>query len=156
MNEIYCKLLKKEMLSLTDSDTMALDVALKELEFDKARLYDFLEYPHNLAFIAECNDDICGFAYGYSLISLDSEPQLFIYSVDVLERFQNMGIGSKLFQYIADYSENNGFSECFVITSKDNKRACRIYEKAGGASDYENEIVYVIKHKNSENKRMEV
>ena len=44
-----------------------------------------------------------------------------------------------------DFKEN-GFSECFVITDKGNKRACRVYEKAGGKNDFEDEIVYVIKH----------
>ena len=59
-----------------------------------------------------------------------------------------------LFQYIVNYSAINGYSECFVITDKGNKRACRIYEKAGGKSDYEDEIVYIIK--NNDIKKYEI
>jgi len=122
---------------LSDSDELSIDIS---------RLNDFLEYPHNLAFIAKYQNEVCGFIYGYSLMALDAAPQLFIYSVDVLSEYQNKGIGSRLFQYIVDYSRENGFSECFVITDKRNKRACRVYEKAGGKNDFDDEIVYVIKH----------
>lgn len=139
-NKIECELLTKEKLRL-------MNTVLEELQIDPLRLKDFLQYPQNLGFLAKCNDEIAGFIYGYSLMSLNINPQLFIYSVEVLSKFQNIGIGSKLFQYVVDFSRENGFSECFVITDKGNKRACRIYEKAGGKNDYEDEIVYVIKHK---------
>jgi len=143
--KIYCEL-------LTDHNAYLLNIALDklsnpvELKIDKTRLKNFLEYPQNLAFIAKYNDEVCGFIYGYSLMALDAAPQLFVYSVDVFSDYQNKGVGSKLFQYVVDYSRDNGFSECFVITDKGNKRACRIYEKAGGKNDYDDEIVYVIKH----------
>ena len=77
---------------------------------------------------------------------LRTKPQFFIYSVDVLGEFQNLGIGSSLFQYVVDYTKENDFFECFVITNKANLPACKTYEKAGGKSDYEDEIVYVVKH----------
>ena len=145
ISEVYCELLTKKNANLIDAVLNKLDDS-DELDIDIIRLRDFLEYPQNLAFIARYNDEVCGFIYGYSLMSLTTAPQLFVYSVDVLCRFQNKGIGSKLFQYVVDYSRENGFSECFVITDKGNKRACSIYEKAGGKNDYEDEIVYVIKH----------
>jgi ribosomal protein S18 acetylase RimI-like enzyme len=138
-NEIQCELLTKENFNI-------MNTVLEELDIDPLRLRDFLEQPQNLAFIAKCNNEVTGFIYGYSLMSLNSNPQLFIYSVEVVSKFQNIGIGSKLFQYVVDYSRENGFSECYVITDKGNKRACRIYEKAGGKNDYEDEIVYVINH----------
>ena len=138
-NEIQCELLTKE-------NSKIMKTVMEELDIDPLRLRDFLEQPQNLAFIAKCNNEVTAFIYGYSLMSLNSNPQLFIYSVEVVSKFQNMGIGSKLFQYVVDYSRENGFSECYVITDKGNKRACRIYEKAGGKNDYEDEIVYVINH----------
>ena len=143
--EIQCELLTKKNVYLMDTALDNLEES-DELEVDGARLKDFLKHPQNLAFIATCRGEVCGFIYGYSLMSLTTAPQLFVYSVDVLSRFQNNGIGSKLFQYVVDYSKENGYSECFVITDKGNKPACRIYEKAGGKNDYDDEIVYVIKH----------
>ena len=152
-NEVYCELLTKENV---DSLYAALDKLSEsdKLTIDRDRLKAFLEHPQNLAFISILNGEICGFIYGYSLMALDAAPQLFIYSVDVFNNYQNKGIGSKLFQYAVDYSRKNGFSECFVITDKGNKRACRIYEKAGGKNDYEDEIVYVIKHNNQGKRAM--
>lgn len=141
VNEVYCGVLTKD-----DTERIASLSKIKDIGFDLERLASFLAEPHNLAFTAEYNGEVAGFIYGYSLMSLDSEPQLFVYSVDVFDEFQNAGIGSKLFQFVVDYSRENGFSECFVITDRGNKRACRIYEKAGGKNDYEDEIVYVIKH----------
>lgn len=46
--------------------------------------------------------------------------------------------------WLSDYAKNLGCSELFVITDKGNPRACRVYEKAGGKSEYSDEIVYVI------------
>ena len=138
-NEVICKLLGED-------DIYLLNPVINELQLDPSRVQKFLEQPQNLAFIAKYRDEICGFIYGYSLMSLNSAPQLFIYAVDILSKFQNLGIGSKLFQYVVDYSKVKGYSECFVITDKGNKRACRVYEKAGGKNDYEDEIVYVIKN----------
>ncbi|MCL2508102.1 MAG: GNAT family N-acetyltransferase [Oscillospiraceae bacterium] len=137
ISDVYCEALTKENAYL-------MDAVLDELGIDPKRLRGFLEHPQNLAFIAKYHDEACGFIYGYSLMSLTAAPQLFVYSVDVLSLFQNSGIGSKLFQYVVDYSKENGYSECFVITDKGNKRACRVYEKAGGKNDFEDEIVYVI------------
>jgi len=145
INDVDCEPLTNENSSLLYEALDKLDDA-DELEIDKLQLAEFLGQPQNLAFIAKYHDEACALIYGYTLMSLNSPPQLFIYSVDVIHRFQNNGIGSKLFQYVVDYSKENGYSECFVITDKGNKRACRIYKKAGGKSDYEDEIVYVIKH----------
>lgn len=145
VREVSCELLTKENACLMDAALAGLNES-DELSVDPARLRDFLACSHNLAFIAKYQGQVCGFAYGYSLMSLTAAPQLFVYSVDVLRPFQNNGIGSKMFQYMVDYSKENGYSECFVITDKANKRACRVYEKAGGKNDFEDEIVYVIKH----------
>lgn len=137
--KVHCALLTKD-----NSEQIA--AVADAFGIETPRLKEYLKYPQNLAFAAEYDGEQAGFVYGYSLMSLDSNPQLFVYSVDVLPRLQNMGIGSKLFRFVVDYSRENGYSECFVITDKGNKRACRIYEKAGGKNDFEDEIVYVIKH----------
>jgi len=131
IDEVTYELLTKENVHLIYTALEKLDES-DELEIDPERLRDFLEYPQNLAFIAQYQGEVCGLIYGYSLMSLTEGPQLFVYSVDVLNRFQNRGIGSKLFQYVVDYGRANGYSECFVITDKGNQRACRVYEKAGG------------------------
>jgi len=140
-------LLEIEYRPINIEDMPKMSKVCEELEILPHQLKAFLEAPHNKGFIAIYHQEVIGFIYGYSLDSLsNTKPQFFIYSVDVLVGFQNFGIGSRLFQYVVDYTKENGFSECFVITSKANHPACKTYEKAGGKSDYEDEIVYVVKH----------
>ena len=145
LEDVCCQLLADEKINQMDNICKELEISIEQLKI-------FLTYPQNLGFIALYHNEIIGFIYGYSLTSLDGDlitdkrPQLFIYSVDILPEFQGLGVGTKLFQYVVDYSKTNNFSECFVITDKGNKAACKVYEKAGGKNDYENEIVYVIKN----------
>ncbi len=61
----------------------------------------------------------------------------------MLPYYQNNGYGSKLLEFIIDYSKKIRCSEMFVITDMGNPRACHIYEKLGGKNEYENEVVYV-------------
>lgn len=53
--------------------------------------------------------------------------------------------------WLADYDRKLRCSELFVITDKENPRACRVYEKVGGKSEYDNEVVYVIDYEKVEN-----
>jgi len=148
INNVVCQILTKDKID-------KMDKILDELQINNKQLRKFIEYPQNLGFIAFYEDEIIGFIYGYSLMSMDNDlitdlrHQLFIYSVDVVEKYQKKGVGSLLFQYVVDYSKENDFSECFVITDKGNKAACKIYEKAGLKNDYIDEIVYVKKHNKS-------
>lgn len=114
--------------------------------FSSDQLRKYMEQDGNLAFGAIKGTTIVGFIYGYSLCQINDErPQFFVYSVDVHSCYRNMGIGSKLFQYVVDYCYENKYAEVFVPTDKGNPRACRVYEKAGGKNDFENELIYVIK-----------
>lgn len=145
ISEVQCEVLTKENTQLMGAVLRMIEKS-DEMGIDILQLKDFLEWPQNHAFVASYKIEVCGFIYGYSLMSLNAAPKLFIYSVDVLNRYQNKGIGSKLFQFAVDYSKKRGYSECFVITDKGNKSACRIYEKAGGRNEFNDEIVYVINH----------
>ena len=87
ISEVHCELLTKKNVHLMIAALNDLDDS-DILEIDTARLEHFLEHPENLAFIARNNNEVCGFIYGYSLMSLTDSPQLFVYSVDILTRYQ--------------------------------------------------------------------
>jgi len=108
----------------------------------------FMSEKQNIAIVAKLNNKIIGFVYGYSLTRLDAKlPQFFIYSVDIHPAYQDKGYGSQLMQYVIDWAGNNGFSESFVLTHKDNPRACRVYEKAGMSySTNDCERMYEVKY----------
>ena len=75
----------------------------------------------------------------------------FLYSLDILPAWQGRGVDSRFMVWLADYYRKLRCSELFVITDKENPRACRVYEKAGGKSEYDNEVVYVIDYEKVEN-----
>lgn len=113
--------------------------------FVPERITRFLNTPGNLAFGVFSGERLIGLLYGYTLCRMDDRsPQFFAYSLDVHSFFRGRGIGSALFRYAAEYCRENGYSELFVPTEKDNLAACRVYEKAGGKSETGNDIIYVV------------
>jgi len=101
-------------------------------ECNHNKIKEFLSEKQNIAITAKLDEKVIGLVYGYSLTRIDAKkPQFFIYSVDIHESHQNKGYGSKLLKYVIDWAKENDFSECFVLTNKDNPGACKIYEKAG-------------------------
>lgn len=119
------------------------------IHFNPEQIKAFLSEKQNIFFIAELDCTTIGLIYGYSLIRLDGkEPQFFIYSVDIHPDYQNKGYGSKFVKYAIDWARDNGFSESFVLTEKDNPRACRVYEKASMTySKNDCDRLYVVEYK---------
>jgi len=108
------------------------DISEEFADIDPENVKPFLAEKQNTALVAKLGDKVIGLIYGYSLTDFDDmSSQFFIYSVDIHTDYQNMGYGSKFIQFTVDWARKNGFRECFVLTDADNKRACRIYEKAG-------------------------
>ena len=111
--------------------------------FNKGFLNNFINDNNAFGFIAKDNNNIVGFAYAYTLLRPDGKTMFYLHSIGMLPDYQNNGYGTKLMQFIKDYSIKLGCSEIFVITDKGNSRACHLYEKLGGKNDYEDEVVYV-------------
>ncbi|MCL2377293.1 MAG: GNAT family N-acetyltransferase [Defluviitaleaceae bacterium] len=89
-----------------------------------------IDGPHTFA--AKLENDTIGFIYGYSLARIDEKPPMFfIYSADIYPPHQGKGYGSRFMQFVVSWAQENGFSESFVMTERDNIAACRAYEKAG-------------------------
>lgn len=104
--------------------------------YNEEGIEKFISGKQNLAFIAKLDDRIIGLLYGYILVRLDAlRPQFFIYYVGIHLKYQNNGYGSEMVKYAVNYAQENNFYSTFIITEKDNFRACRVYEKAGGKYD---------------------
>ena len=111
--------------------------------FNKEYLKRFINDKNAYGFIAKKENNIVGFAYAYTLVRPDGKTMFYLHSIGMLPNYQNNGYGSKLLEFIKNFSKNIGCSEMFVITDKGNPRACHVYEKLGGKNDYEDEVVYV-------------
>ena len=132
------KLLEKKDIELME-DVLKDD----NMIFNKNFLETFLNDKNAYGFIAKKENNIVGFAYAYTLLRPDGKTMFYLHSIGMLPDYQNNGYGSKLLEFIKNYSIEIGCSEMFVITDKGNPRACHVYEKLGGKNDYEDEVVYV-------------
>ena len=130
---------------LEQKDLELMEDILKDdnMIFNKDFLNSFINDNNAYGFIAKENNNIVGFAYAYTLLRPDGKTMFYLHSIGMLPNYQNNGYGTKLMQFIKDYSIKLGCSEMFVITDKGNPRACHLYEKLGGKNDYEDEVVYV-------------
>lgn len=130
---------------LEEQDLELMEDVLKDdnMIFNKDFLNSFINDNNAYGFIAKENNNIVGFAYAYTLLRPDGKTMFYLYSIGMLPTYQNNGYGTKLMQFIKDYSISLGCSEMFVLTDKGNPRACHVYEKLGGKNDYEDEICYV-------------
>ena len=118
-------------------------------ECNYGQIRAFLSEKQNIAIVAKLDGKIIGLMYGYSLTCFDCEtPQFFMYSVDIREEYQNKGYGSQFVNHVIDWVRDSGFCESFVLTNKDNPRACKVYENAGMKhSESDCERMYEIKYR---------
>ena len=130
---------------LEENDLELMKEVLKDdnMIFNLEYLNNFINSQNAYGFIAKEENKIVGFAYAYTLLRPDGKMMFYLHSIGILPNYQNKGYGSKLLHFIKEYSKKIGCSEMFVITDKDNTRACNVYEKLGGKNDHDNEIVYV-------------
>ena len=130
---------------LEEQDLELMEDVLKDdnIIFNKDFLNSFINDNNAYGFIAKENNNIVGFAYAYTLLRPDGKTMFYLHSIGMLPTYQNNGYGTKLMQFIKDYSISLGCSKMFVLTDKGNPRACHVYEKLGGKNDYEDEICYV-------------
>lgn len=82
--------------------------------------------------IAEVDGELAGFAYAQVLLRVDGDTSVFLYELDVDERFQRRGLGLALVEQARALGEELGAKEMWVETSYDNEPARRTYTAAGG------------------------
>ena len=112
-------------------------------KYDLENLTKFINENNTYGFIAKENNIVAGFATGYLLVHPDGRKVFYFDSIDVMPEFQNKGIGTKLMNYSREYAKKLGCYEMFLLTNKSNISACKCYEKAGGISESNDDVVYV-------------
>jgi GNAT superfamily N-acetyltransferase len=66
------------------------------------------------------------------LLRIDGDASVFLYELDVDERFRRQGIGRALVDEARNLAEREGVLKMCVDTSYDNEPARRTYAAAGG------------------------
>ena len=135
-----CKLFDKEDIKL-----MKNFVDDENTNYNEEYLIDFLNENNSYGFIAKNENEIVGFAYGYVLLRPDGKRDFYLHAIDIVEKVQGRGYGTKLMSFIKEYIKKIECRKMFLITNKSNISACKCYEKAGGFNNADDEIVYVYK-----------
>ena len=89
--------------------------------------------PGTSYFVAETGgDDIVGFGSGGPEREGDRIYRGELYAIYILEEYQRMGLGCRLFSSVTQRLLTDGFSSMLLWVLEDNHPACRFYESLGG------------------------
>jgi len=109
----------------------------------------FLANPANFLLIgvAVAEDGLeepVGYLLAYRLQGPDRQAaQMFIYEVDVAEAWRRRGLASALLEEIRRLARAEGMFEAFVLTSRGNEAARRLYTRTGAVVEDDAALLYV-------------
>lgn len=92
--------------------------------------------------VAEVDAELAGFAYAYVLSRIDGDTSVFLYELEVDERFRRQGLGRALVDHARALAERVGALKMWVDTDYDNEAAKHTYATAGGQPSAEPTLVY--------------
>jgi GNAT superfamily N-acetyltransferase len=87
--------------------------------------------------IAEVDGELAGFAYAHELQRIDGDTMVFLYELEVDERFRRRGLGRAL---VEEAKTLAGGRRAFVLTGLENEPGQRTYAAVGGVAT--TELVY--------------
>jgi ribosomal protein S18 acetylase RimI-like enzyme len=103
----------------------------------------FLTEPHNLMVVAFDGGAPVGFVLGYELQRRHGpERSVFVYDVDVEERYRRRGIGTKLIGHLFELGRQNGATDAFVLTDQSNETAMAFYRALGGRRERDDDVLF--------------
>jgi ribosomal protein S18 acetylase RimI-like enzyme len=118
--------------------------AFKGTSRSAGSLKGFVGHAENYLLVAETATGVCGFLMAYRLDRPDRDAsQMFVYEVGVEEPSRGRGVATALVRGITALARDEGMFEAFVLTSKGNARARRLYAGTGGVVEDESAILFV-------------
>lgn len=104
----------------------------------------FLTDPANFLVTVEVDHVIAGFILAHRIDSMKQEAEaMFIYEIEVLERYRRQGVGSALINHIRAIANQRQMFEMFVFTNHSNKEAVAFYRATGGQIEEGDELMFV-------------
>ncbi len=105
--------------------------AFKSASRDARPLEAFLRNPANYLLVAEHDGEPAGFLMAYRLERADREAsQMFVYEVGVARAWRGRRLATALIEKIKDLARAERMFEVFVLTSRSNAAARRLYMRA--------------------------
>lgn len=107
-------------------------------------LEGFLGNPANYLLVAEAGDETAGFLVAYRLERPDRETnQLFIYEIGVAPAWRGQGLATALLEQVKTFAREEGMFEAFVLTSRKNEVARKLYKRTGGIVEDNAAVLFV-------------
>jgi ribosomal protein S18 acetylase RimI-like enzyme len=126
-------MLRETRLLKPGDEGMLIDAAAlyNEVDISRDAAAALLANPAFLM-LAALNDrrEIMGRIYGYILPRFD-QTDLFLYEVDVSERYQREGVGQAMMERLKTLCRERNYGEMFVLTECDNEGGNALYTKSG-------------------------
>lgn len=139
MDIIVEKLKREDLIDAVriydDNHDIKSNIELAKKRFDEL---DKCPTMHNI--VAKINGEVVGFAtiiINYDIVA-ELKPFLTVWNVGVKKDKRRMGIATKMFEYIENFSKENDYLFISLVADKDNKGAQEFYESLG----YERHVGY--------------
>ena len=120
------------------------DIEINNEKIKKENIQEFIQDIDNYLFLGVSEDNVIALLYGYGMLRPDGKKMFYIHSLDVQEKYQSKGIGTKLMEFVIEYiSKENRFYKFFVLAENDNIKACKLYQKYANKDEqvlFSNEI----------------
>lgn len=113
--------------------------------YTKENLLAFINEKNCYGFIIKNENELLGFAYGYVHVRPDGRKDFYLHAIDIMDQYQGKGYGKYLLQFVNESIKNKSCRKMFLITNKSNIKACKCYEKTGGISNCDDDIIYEFK-----------
>jgi len=98
------------------------------------RLHAYLSNRSNFLIVASENGDPVGFAVAYCLLRVDGRRMMCLYEVAVAPPWQRRGVGRAMVDVLVAWCRRNRVSKMWVITSRSNVAAARLYASTGAVA----------------------
>ena len=103
-----------------------------------SRAPELLADDRTLFLVAFDGERPVGFVLAYELVRRHGRPSmLFVYEVEVAAAWRRAGVATALLHELERIAASRGIREGFVLTSKDNEPAMRLYASVGGVGPHE-------------------
>ncbi|MBU1019081.1 MAG: GNAT family N-acetyltransferase [Patescibacteria group bacterium] len=104
----------------------------------------FFDNNNNILLISFYDSEPTGFLYAYIIEGLKANrSKIFLYSIDVFEKFQKQGVGTQLIKELKKIAKKRLCHEVFVMTNKNNTAAMKLYKKTGGKIEKDDDVLFV-------------
>ena len=98
----------------------------------------FLQNKKNHVVVATINNMIIGGLTAYEIEMYKNETsEMFLFEIDVDENYRQQGVGTLLIQKLKDVCTQQNIKQIFVIASRGNYPALKLYNTTGGKGDIE-------------------